>query len=620
MKALLVKSSKLTMVLLLSAMLATSLMAQPSGGPYGPIKQTYELPKVIGKIYYVSPDGKADALGDQLTQPTSIEAAVKKANTGDVIIMRGGTYRTGNLTFNQGITIQPYADEQPVLKGTQEAKEWKQEGEGLWSTKWETLFPATYESWWRRDTEEKYTPLHRFNNDVVFIDGKFLQSAGSLAEVNNNTFYVDYKTKTIYIGRDPKYHYIEITAFRKAIFRTIAECNGKKSDGIGPKIYGLTITQYPDTTVHIDGFYPAGISAEKDHGNDVKGTVIENCDISNCFRIGVFTIGDNLTIRQCKISNTTTEGLYIVASDDALLEKNIFTANNIENITGCYPAAVKIFNQSYRVVCRDNLIIDLPNSNGLWYDVGNVDGRFINNWVQNVGSNQGLGSNNHLWPASNGFFFEISKGVICAGNVFVNCDHGLMILNSSNAHIYQNTFVNSTACIGRDTRSAQGDHFGWHPSTGPGVEERYGHIFVNNLLTGDANFNRPLMLVWQPAVLCQKLDKSPFSQYDYNVYVRSAENTFKTLVYWSPATNSDCQTSVESLDDMKKIFAGSSAHSKVYQSANLPLFKSKELGNYQIISAFPGAKAGAQLPAEVEKLLNLTKKNGTYIGAYPVKD
>lgn len=608
------------MVLLLSAMLATSLMAQPSGGPYGPIKQTYELPKVIGKIYYVSPDGKADALGDQLTQPTSIEAAVKKANTGDVIIMRGGTYRTGNLTFNQGITIQPYADEQPVLKGTQEAKEWKQEGEGLWSTKWETLFPATYESWWRRDTEEKYTPLHRFNNDVVFIDGKFLQSAGSLAEVNNNTFYVDYKTKTIYIGRDPKYHYIEITAFRKAIFRTIAECNGKKSDGIGPKIYGLTITQYPDTTVHIDGFYPAGISAEKDHGNDVKGTVIENCDISNCFRIGVFTIGDNLTIRQCKISNTTTEGLYIVASDDALLEKNIFTANNIENITGCYPAAVKIFNQSYRVVCRDNLIIDLPNSNGLWYDVGNVDGRFINNWVQNVGSNQGLGSNNHLWPASNGFFFEISKGVICAGNVFVNCDHGLMILNSSNAHIYQNTFVNSTACIGRDTRSAQGDHFGWHPSTGPGVEERYGHIFVNNLLTGDANFNRPLMLVWQPAVLCQKLDKSPFSQYDYNVYVRSAENTFKTLVYWSPATNSDCQTSVESLDDMKKIFAGSSAHSKVYQSANLPLFKSKELGNYQIISAFPGAKAGAQLPAEVEKLLNLTKKNGTYIGAYPVKD
>ncbi|HEX2935015.1 MAG TPA: right-handed parallel beta-helix repeat-containing protein [Bacteroidales bacterium] len=607
--------------LLLLAVFAISsqvAMAQPSGGPYGPIKQKYELPKGTGKIYYVAPNGKADAPGDQLAQPTSIEAAIKKAGTGDAIIMRGGTYRTGNLTFNQGITIQPYADEQPVLKGTLEAKEWKQEGEGLWSTKWKTLFPATYESWWRRDTEEKYTPLHRFNNDVVFIDGKFLQSAGSIAELNNNTFYVDYRTKTIYIKQDPKYHSIEITAFRKAIFRTIAECNGKKSDGIGPKIYGLSITQYPDTTVHIDGFYPDGISAEKDHGNDVKGTVIENCDISNCFRIGVFTIGDNLTIRNCKISNTSTEGLYIVASDDALLEKNIFTANNIENITGCYPAAVKIFNQSYRVVCRDNLIIDLPNSNGLWFDVGNVDGRFINNWVQNVGNNQGLGSNNRLWPASNGFFFEISKGVICAGNVFVDCDHGLMILNSSNAHIYQNTFVNSTACIGRDTRSAQGDHFGWHPSTGPDVTERHGHIFVNNLLTGDRNYKRPLMLVWQPAVLCQKLDKSPIKEFDYNVFVKNSESDFNTLVYWSPSANSECQQSVESLDALKKVFEGASAHSTVLEGYNLPVFKSADLKNFELLPSFGAAKSATLVPAEIQKLLGPQSKV-PYIGAYPVK-
>ena len=30
--------------------------AQPSGGPYGPIDQRYELPKA-GKIYFVAPDG-----------------------------------------------------------------------------------------------------------------------------------------------------------------------------------------------------------------------------------------------------------------------------------------------------------------------------------------------------------------------------------------------------------------------------------------------------------------------------------------------------------------------------------------------------------------------------------
>ena len=42
---------------------------------------------------------------------------------------------------------------------------------------------------------------------------------------------------------------------------------------------------------------------------------------------------------------------------------------------------------------KDNLIIDNRDSSGIWYDVGNVDGLFINNWIENT---------------DNGFFFEIS--------------------------------------------------------------------------------------------------------------------------------------------------------------------------------------------------------------------
>ena len=177
-----------------------------------------------------------------------------------------------------------------------------------------------------------------------------------------------------------------------------------------------------------------------------------------------------------------------------MLERNIFTRNNIEQITGYYPAAVKIFNQCYRVTCRDNLITGLPFSNGIWYDVGNVDGVFINNWVEGVGDINRKISNLQTWPSESGFFFEISKGAICAGNVFVNCELGVHILNSCDVRMYQNTFVNSTACVSRSERSAVGDHFGWHPATGPGVDERDGHVFVNNLMTGDDGFNRPLLV------------------------------------------------------------------------------------------------------------------------------
>ncbi|MCJ7730360.1 MAG: hypothetical protein MUO27_10860, partial [Sedimentisphaerales bacterium] len=97
---------------------SSPVTAQPSGGPYGPIRQTYDLPRGAGKIYYVAPDGQAEESGETLAQPTTLEAAIERVVTGDAIVMRGGTYRTGNLLLNQGITIQPYADEQPVLKGT----------------------------------------------------------------------------------------------------------------------------------------------------------------------------------------------------------------------------------------------------------------------------------------------------------------------------------------------------------------------------------------------------------------------------------------------------------------------------------------------------------------------
>jgi len=51
--------------------------AQPSGGPYGPIARTYEVPVDAAHVYYVAPDGKADAPGLALDAPTTIEAAME---------------------------------------------------------------------------------------------------------------------------------------------------------------------------------------------------------------------------------------------------------------------------------------------------------------------------------------------------------------------------------------------------------------------------------------------------------------------------------------------------------------------------------------------------------------
>jgi parallel beta-helix repeat protein len=588
--------------------------AQPSGGPYGPIRQTYKLPTGAGKIYYVAPDGQAEASGVTIAKPTTLEAAIERVKTGDAIILLGGIYRTGNLIFNQGITIQPYADEQPVLKGTYVADKWENLGNGLWTTKWLRLFPSKPDDWWRRYREGKKTPLYRFNNDMVFVDGKFLQAVGWEGEVDESTFYIDYDARVVYIGVDPTDKLVEITAFDVALLRTTGDIHGKKSDHKGPKIRGITFTQYAYRALEVEGKYPEGLSNEADHGKDVVGTTLENCTISYCSRVASYLKGDSLTIRHCRVSDTSTEGIYIISSNDVLLEKNIFTRNNIEHITGYYPAAVKIFNQCYRVTCQDNLVIDLPYSNGIWYDVGNVDGRFLNNWVEGVGNIHSQFSIEQPWPSDNGFFFEISKGAICSGNVFVNCDHGLWVLNSSDVHIYNNTFVNSTACIARNARSASGDHFGWHPSTGPDVDERDGHIFINNLLTGDKGFNRLLLYVWQPASLCERVNNSQLKQLDYNVYVRASDKSDNPIVLWSPEKNENCQLTFKSLEGFQRQHPEFSAHSRFFPDYNGPLFKSSELGNFQLLPDFPALDVGTRLPSEVSKLLGQPKR---YIGAYP---
>ena len=593
-------------------------LSQPSGGPYGPIPQAYQLPKVTGKIYYVAVDGQAGQTGESLAKPTTLEAAIERVRTGDAIVLRGGTYRTGNLELNQGITIQPYADEQPILKGTFVASEWKNLGNGLWKTTWSRFFPAKPDSWWSRDRFGKETPLHIFNNDMVFVDGKFLQAVGREGDVTENSYYIDYDAKQVYIGVDPSNRLVEITAFDIALKRDMGECHGKTSDHKGPVIRGITFTQYAYRAFEVEGNEPNAVSPESEHGRDVVGTTLENCTITFCSRVAAYLRGDHLTLRHCKVSDTSTEGIYIIGSSDVLLEKNIFSRNNIERITGYYPAAVKIFNQSYRVTCDDNLIIDLPYSNGIWYDVGEVDGRFTNNWVQGVGNVNRKFNEKSPYPSDNGFFFEISKGAICAGNVFVNCDQGIFILNSQNVQVYNNTFVNSTATIGRNGRTPANDRmFGWHSSTGPDVDKRAGHVFVNNLLTGNANYRRPLLFVFQPDSLCKQLPGPQVKQIDHNVYARRAENTSSPLILWSPASGDQCQERFESAIDLHKSFPQFSANDVSFSGYTGPLFRSVELRNYQLIPTAPGAKSGMQLPDEIRKLLHQSKKDGLYVGAYP---
>ncbi|TVZ41390.1 parallel beta-helix repeat protein [Alteromonadaceae bacterium 2753L.S.0a.02] len=601
------------LVTLFLILCGTAAVAQPSGGPYGPIERSYPIPSA-GTVYYVAPDGDASAPGLSLQKPTSIEAAISRVVTGDAIVMRGGVYRTGNLEFNQGISIQPYENEKPVFKGTQVASQWQSHAKNVWHTQWKTLFPSKPLPWWRRERNEHLTPLHRFNNDMVFIDGRFLQSAGSIKELTRDTYYIDYAKQQVYIGVDPKDHTVEITAYDTALLRTTEKVHGKSNDKIGPKIYGITFTQYAWRALGVEGQRrftpddepvddPIGIADPATYGKEVIGTLLENITISFCSRVAGYFRGDGLVIRNSLISDTSTEGIYIIASSDVLLERNIIMRNDMERITGYFVSAVKIINQTHNVTVRDNLVLDHPTSRGVWYDVGNRDGVFINNYVENT---------------EVGFFFEISRGVTVAGNVFNNNEMGMWILNSADAALYNNTFINSTARFRRDTRSAQGDHFDWHPATGPDVFEREGHIFVNNLLVSSDDYEGPLVLMQQAPELCDQYKGSQIEQMDGNVYVRNPAAGDPLIVWPAPAKDS-CSEDVASLKNLQQLEPKLELHGHVMQGSPRSLFIASDLKRFGLQRALPSEKSLA-MPENVRKLLGWSKKAASQtVGAYPVK-
>jgi parallel beta-helix repeat protein len=588
--------------------------SQPSGGSYGPIDQRYEVPKAA-HVYYVSPGGKGDAPGTTLDQPTTLEAAIERVVTGDAIVMRGGVYRTGGLVLNQGITLQPYASERPILKGTQVATKWEALRNNVWRTSWTRLFPAAPLGWWQRSREGMRTPLHRFNNDMVFVDGELLKSVGWEGELDAHSFYIDYQGGYVYIGVDPSNRQVEITAFDSAIVRTSSPVHGKTNDHKGPIIRGITFTQYAYRALEVEGKKhftvadeptdePVGLSDPATFGKEVIGTVLENVTITYCSRVAGYFRGDGLVIRNSLVSDTGTEGIYVIGSSDVLLEKNIIRRNNIRQLTGYYPAAVKIFNQTRRVTFRDNLIIEQPYSNGVWYDVGNRDGVIVNNWIEG---------------ANDGFFFEISRGATVAGNVFVRNDKGVRVLNSADVHVYNNTFLDNPASFERNERSATNDHFGWHPSTGPDVDQREGHVFVNNLLVASEFYRKPMLRFEEPASLCPKLQRSMAKEVSGNVYVRATTSGLAVppLAVWSPAATDSCLSTLGTLEEFRKQVPAFEAGSQQLDRTPRSVFKGPDLSQYELLQILPGTRA--PLPADVRKLLGWTEEEAGSPGAFPFR-
>ena len=209
-----------------------------------------------------------------------------------------------------------------------------------------------------------------------------------------------------------------------------------------------------------------------------------------------------------------------------------------------------------------------------------------------------------------------------AGNVFVRCNRGVYILNSADARIYNNTFVDAPASFERNQRSATGDRFGWHPSTGPDVNQREGHVFANNMVVASEAYRGPLARFEQPAALCATLDKPMVKSSGGNVYARAgaqpAPETPLPLIAWSPSSAQGCVARPPSLDDFHKMAPDFETGDKVVDATPRTVFKSPDVGRYELRQPLPPS-AAQPIPADILKLLGWSARDAQTAGAFPVR-
>jgi hypothetical protein len=233
-----------------------------------------------------------------------------------VIVLRGGVYRTGDLAFNRKITIQPYLNERPVIKGSKIANGWVKRGD-YWVTEWDSLFPNDPPEWYN---PKRHGPPCVYNDDLVIIDGEMCRPVGEPSELDPGKFYFDYAAGEVYICEDPAGKTVEITAYRYGFVRN----HDETADAEGPALPGLNITS-PESYIAYN-------------------------DISMHGSVAVMT----------RMSHKT------------IFEHNTVSHSNWFNLIA-YPAGIKVFNQSYIYTVRNNYFSEMP-CEAVWFDVGHREG------------------------------------------------------------------------------------------------------------------------------------------------------------------------------------------------------------------------------------------------------
>lgn len=398
---------------------------QKSAGAALPI--TYDTSSIVGTAHYVATTGSdAKGSGRAASPFATLAKAYSASQPGDTIVMRGGTYRQGNVTIlpSKQVTITAYSGEIPVFVGSKVASdEWKTEG-SLRHQPYSPM-PVTNGSGidfisgqnLSGDSVGKYP-------DQVWAKELQLRQVTNKGSVTDGSFYVDRSTNRVYVTANTATKGdVEVSDLRNFI----------NIQAPGTKLEGVKVTRFSNSAAD----YGVVKINETADSASIRNVEITDSSFIAMSIFGNSNLNKDTTLKNVTVSRSNWMGVSATYTDNlALDEVYLKDMNQWDEFTySPQSGALKTSRTYYTKVINSQ--IRNNKSHGIWFDQSNYDVQIAGNVItDNSGS---------------AVFFEISDKLLMVNNYVRTAEGGdraVKLAGSSGLQLINNTIIGGADPVG----------------------------------------------------------------------------------------------------------------------------------------------------------------------------
>jgi len=353
----------------------------------------------VERTWYVATTGDDGARGSIDEPFATLAHAVRRAVSGDTIVMRGGVYRESVQVFGEALAIESAPGERAVLDGAVDVTGWSAAGD-LWvADGWTTQFSR----------EPSGGPVAGDRiiagyPDQLFVDGEAFRQVLDRSEVAAGVFFHDTARDQLWIGSDPSGRRVEASTLRYGLYFNNAH---------GSSLSGVTLRRF--ATEWRD------MAALRVYSDDV---VVSDVTVRANARMGVSAIGSDIVVRNSDIVGNGYLGVHGDQLDGFVLENSTVRSNNREGFDEFHSAGGVKITDSTGVTIRDNEVSG-NDGPGVWADLDVVAMTVVGNLVD--GNSRA------------GIEIELSSRVNVLDNVALdNGEAGIWLIESRDVQVLHN--------------------------------------------------------------------------------------------------------------------------------------------------------------------------------------